>query len=133
MECLQITIFFANDTSFFLGVNDTQTIATNLSNDLTSIGNWTFQWIMIFNPNLTKQAQEVIFRRKIKKLLHPTLLFNNIPLNNSMFQKYLGLTLNIKLNFSEHIKYTTQKISKNMVLLRKFQSILPKVISSHST
>ena len=52
---------------------------------------------MIFNPDLSKQAQEVIFSRKIKKLLHPTLLFKNISLSNILFQKHLGLTLDIKL------------------------------------
>ena len=81
---------------------------------------------MIFNPDFSKQAQEVIFSRKIKKLLHPTLLFHNIPLNNSLFQKHLGLTLDIKLNFSGHIKSITKKISKTMGLLRKFQQILPR-------
>ena len=81
---------------------------------------------MIFNPDLSKQAQEVIISRKIKKLLHPTLFFNNISLNNSLFQKHLGLTLDIKLNFSEHIKSITKKISKTMVFLRKFQQILPR-------
>ena len=75
---------------------------------------------MILNPDLSKQAQEVIFSRKIKKLLHPTLLFNNIVLNNSLFKKHLGLTLDIMLNFSEHIKSYTKKISKTMGLLRKF-------------
>ena len=79
---------------------------------------------MIFNPDLSKQAQEVIFSRKIKKLLHRNLLFNNIPL--SLFQKHLGLTLDIKLNFSEHVKSITRKISKTMGLLRKFQQILPR-------
>ena len=81
---------------------------------------------MIFNPDLIKQAQEVIFSTKIKKLLHPTLLLNNIPSSNSLFQKHLGLTLDIKLNFSEYIKSITKKISKTMGLLRKFQQILPR-------
>ena len=81
---------------------------------------------MIFKPDLSKQVQEVILSRKIKKLLHPTLLFNNIPLNNSLFQKHLGLTLDVKLNFLEHIKSITKKISKTMGLLRKFQQILPR-------
>ena len=67
---------------------------------------------MIFNPDLDKQAQKVIFSRKIKKLLYPTLLFNNIPLNNSLFQKHLGFTLDIKLNFSEHLKSITKKKKK---------------------
>ena len=37
----------------------------------------TFQWTMIFNPGASKQAQEVIFRLKIKKPLlfwSPTIL-----------------------------------------------------------
>ena len=34
-----------------------------------------------FNSHLRKQSQEVIFGRKTKKLLLPTLSFNNIPLN----------------------------------------------------
>ena len=76
--------------------------------------------------DLSKQAQEGIFSRKIMKLLHPTLLFNNIPLSNSLFQKHPGLTLDIKLNFSEHIKSITRKISKTVGLLRKFQQILPR-------
>ena len=75
---------------------------------------------MILNPDLSKQAHEVIFSRKIKKLLHPTLLFNNIILNNSLFKKHLGLTLDIILKFSEHIKIYTKQISKTMDLLRKF-------------
>ena len=80
---------------------------------------------MIFKPDLSKQVQEVIFSRKIKKLLHPTLLVNNIPLSNSLFQKHLGLTLDVKLNFSKHIKSITKQNSKTLSLLRKYQQILP--------
>ena len=59
---------------------------------------------MIFNPHLTKQAQEVMFSRNIKKLLRPSLSFNNVSLKNSMSQKHLGLTLDEKLNFVQHLK-----------------------------
>ena len=38
-----------------------------------------------------------------------------------MFQNQLGLLLNIKLNFPEHVKNITLKVSKYMGLLRKFQ------------
>ena len=111
---------FADDTSLFSVVNNIRTSATTLSKDLKVIANWAFQWKMIFNPDLSKQAQEVIFSRKIKKLLHPTLLFNKIPLNNSLFQKHLGLTLDIKLNFSEHIKSITKKLVKLWVFYVNF-------------
>ena len=95
---------FADDTSLFSVVHNIQSSAATLHNDLSVISNWAFQWKMIFNPDLTKQAQEVIFSRKTKKLLHPCLSFNDIPLKNSISQKHLRLTLDVKLNFFEHIE-----------------------------
>ena len=68
----------------------------------------------------------MIFSRKTKELLHSCLSFNNIPLKNSISQKHLGVTLDVKRNFVEHIKNITQKISKKMGLLRRFQPILPR-------
>ena len=64
---------FADDTSLFSVVNNIHTSATTLSQDLNAITDWAFQWKITFNPDLSKQAQEVIFSRKIKKLLHPFL------------------------------------------------------------
>ena len=103
---------FADDATLFSVVNNIQSSPATLRNDLVVISNWTFQWIMISNPDLTKPAQEVIFSRKTKKLLHPCLSFNDIPLKNSISQKHLGLTLDVNLNFVQHIKNITQKISK---------------------
>ena len=117
---------FAHDTSLFSVVNNLHASATTLNQDLNAITNWAFRWKMIFNPDLSKQEQKVIFSTKIKQLLHPTLLYNNIPLSNSLFRKHLGLTLDIKLNFLEYIKSITKKISKTMGLLHKFQQILPR-------
>ena len=87
---------------------------------------------MIFNRGLTKQAQEVILSRKIKKLLHLGLSFNVIPWKNSMSQRHFGLTSDVKLNFIKHIKDIHQKVSKAVDLLRRFQSILDptKIIST---
>ena len=81
---------------------------------------------MIFNCDFTKQEQEVTFSRKTKKLLHHNLSFNDVLLKNSIYQKHLELILDAKLNFVEHIKSITQKISNTMGLLRRFQPILPR-------
>ena len=88
---------------------------------------------MIFNPDLRIQPQEIIYSRKIKKLFHPTLLFNNIPLSNRLFQKHHSLTLDTELNFPEYIKSITKNISKTMGLLRKFQQILPSLLTIYKT
>ena len=51
---------FADDTSLFSVIHDIQTSANNLNKDLERICNWATQWKMNFNPDTTKQAQEVI-------------------------------------------------------------------------
>ena len=47
---------------------------------------------MMFNLNLTKQAQEVIFTRKTVKPFHPQDFFNEVPVDRSVSQKHLRYT-----------------------------------------
>ena len=117
---------FADDTSLFSVVHDRNTSANELNNDLLKIRSLAYQWKMNFNPDPSKQAQEVIFSRKIKKPNHPELIFNNIPVNQTSYQKHLGMFLDNKLNFGEHLKYITNKVNKSIVLLCKLQMILPR-------
>ena len=56
---------FADDTSLFSLVHKMNRSTTNLNNDLNNIRNWAIQWKINFNPNPSKQAQEVIFSRKL--------------------------------------------------------------------
>ena len=79
---------------------------------------------MSFNSDPNKQAQEVIFPRKLKKFCHPSLRFNNVSQASS--QKHLGLTLDNRLTFDEHLTNVSNKISKTIGLLRKLQNILPR-------
>ena len=58
---------------------------------------------MPFNPDPTKQATEVIFSRKFSKPLYPKLTFNMNPVSQTSNQKHLGMILDDKLNFNEHI------------------------------
>ena len=68
---------FADDVSLFSVVDNISLSATNLNSDLSKINAWTNQWKMTVNPDPNKQVQEVIFSRKIRKMSHPPLTFNN--------------------------------------------------------
>ena len=92
------------------------------------IHNSAFQWKMNFNPDPTKQAQEVIFIRKTKKLPHPSLVFNNTNVTQSMYQKHLGIILDSKLTFENHINMVTTKINKTIGLLCKLQNLPPRTV-----
>ena len=114
---------FADDTSLFSVVRDKSISPNELNHDLRKISNWAFQWKISFNPDPLKQAQEVIFSRKITKTNHPTLVFNDSPVHRVALQKYLGMFLDCKLNFEEHLNIIVNKINKTTGLLHKFQNL----------
>ena len=76
---------------------------------------------MSFNPDQSVQAQEIIFTRKTKKMCQPSLRFHNRIVSQSKFQKHLGIFLNARLTFEEHLKVITTKVNKIVGLLRKLQ------------
>ena len=80
---------------------------------------------MNFNPDPTKQAHEVIFSHKAKEIYHPPLLFNNTSVSQSSSQKPLGVIIDSKLIFEEHLKMVSLKISKILGLVRKLNNLLP--------
>ena len=81
---------------------------------------------MNFSPDPSKQAQQVIFSRKSKKISHPPLFFNNIQVSQSSSQKHLGIILDEQLTFCEHLKMLTSKISKIIEPSRKLRNLLPR-------
>ena len=108
---------------FPLFMTDSQTSANVLNKDLEMIHNSAFQWKMNFNPDPTKQAQEVISSCKTKKLPHPPLVFNNTNVTQSIYQKHLGIILDSKLTFENHINMVTTEINKAIGLLLKLQNL----------
>ena len=57
---------FADDKSLFTVVKDKNENANILNNDLQSISTWPHNWKMLFNPDFSKPAQEVLFSKKMK-------------------------------------------------------------------
>ena len=80
---------------------------------------------MLFNPDPTKPAQEVLFSRKKKTLYHLTLSLNNIQVERASSQKHLGLVLHEKLNFKQHVESAIVKINKGVPVIKKLTYSLP--------
>ena len=81
---------------------------------------------MLFIPDPTKPAQEVLFSRKKKVQDHPELSLNNIKVERSTYQKHLGMILDEKLNFKQHIDITIAKINKGIAVIKKLRYTLPR-------
>ena len=117
---------FAVDASLFSVVHDVNTSAKELNDDLKKINNCTFQWKMSFNPDPSKQVQELIFNRKTKRLNQPPLVFNNNNVSKDFSQKQLSVVLDFKLTFEEHLKNVLVKVNKAVSFLHKLRNLLPR-------
>ena len=117
---------FADDTSLFTVVHNTNAAANDMNHDLELIKQWAHNWRMSFNPDPLKQAVELIFSRKRNKVDHPVVLFNNTPVKNVDEHKHLGLFLDSKLSFSAQINAAISKTRKGIGLLKYLSKYLPR-------
>ena len=81
---------------------------------------------MNFNPDLFKQAQEVIFSRKTVKVGHPSITFNTVPVSRTACHKHLGLYLDEQLNFHHHINAKIVKVNKGIRIMKNLSNTLTR-------
>ena len=100
---------FADGTSLFSTINSPVISSSNLNENLRKTAQSTYQWKLSFNPDIIKEAQEIIFSRKKKDTNHPDLYFNEARLQRRSVQKHLRLFLDEKLSFLKHIENYPKK------------------------
>lgn len=114
---------FADDTFIYRTADSDSTL--NLNNDLAEITNWAWQWKMLFNPSISKQAVEVLFSNKKNKSIFPPLNFNGIPVKQVDETQHLGMILDRNLYFNNHLENKIAKANQGlgvMIQLKKWLS-----------
>ena len=86
---------FADDSSIFTRVVGIQQTHEKLEIDLQTVSTWAHQWKMVFNPDMSKQAIEIIFSAKKNKTIHPDLTLNDIPVKRNEHTKLKECTLTL--------------------------------------
>ena len=59
VESCLFNMVILNQTQDLATAYDSPEFANLLNDDLKKISEWAFKWKMLFNPDITKQAQEV--------------------------------------------------------------------------
>ena len=59
-------------------------------------------------------TQEVIPSRKLQKTNHNTVYYNHNLVQQALSQNHLGMHLNTKLNFQEHLNKELSKVNKTI-------------------
>ena len=75
---------------------------------------------MSFNPDPSKQAElreltEIVLSKKQYNIKFPALTFND----NILTHKHLGMILNSKLNFKNHLSEKISKANKGIGIIRR--------------
>ena len=131
---------FADRTSLFSHVFNKDTSQDELNHDLQKVSDWVFQWKMQFNrdpimiqliqmqfscdPN--KQAKEVISSKKAECNNSFPLPFNKTEVETCQSQKHLGLILDKRLNFTEHINSKIRKCDKLIGIIKNLSISVPR-------
>ena len=113
---------FADDMSHFTRDKDKNESTNIINNELLQISKWVYNWKMLFNPDPNKPAQEVLFSRKNKVQVHPTIYVNNIQVERTSYQKHLGFLLDKKLNLKQHIDSVMPKVRKGISVIKNLRN-----------
>ena len=81
---------------------------------------------MKFNPDPSKQAQEVHFLNRTNKDSSLSITFNNSKVETISSQKHLGLILDERFNFNEHLERKINKCYKIIGFLKRLSNKLPR-------
>ena len=117
---------FADDTSLFSKVINKKKSEIEPNKDLKLISQWAYQWKMLFNPDHTKETIVVCFSHKRGNVPHEPLTFNNNKIQYAPAQKHLGLVLDSKLDFNQHIDEKINKCNKIIGTMRRLLMTLSR-------
>ena len=112
-------------------VEDPSTCFDELQHDLNTIPEWANQWCLRFNPDITKQAVEVIFSIKTTPPPHPSLMFNNIPVKLVNEHKHRGIILDKQLSFTSHINSKLSIARRGLGIILRLLKYLPRITLEH--
>ena len=96
---------YADDIKLIGTGIDEETIIANLQKDLENLENWAAENALNFNPNKTKA---MILTRK-RSVVHPKIYLQGVEIEYVQEFKYLGVTIDNKLNWRKHIENQTKK------------------------
>ena len=113
---------YADDTSLQREIISPRDFKT-INQDLKILSDWSAQWRVQFNANKTKF---VYFSLKQKIPPLPALYLNNTPIEQINCHTHLGLTLDSKLQWTDHVQNTLNRVSKTLNSMKRIRWLVPR-------
>jgi len=106
---------FADDCLLYRRINTTSDCDI-LQNDLNRLQEWEAKWLMSFNP---QKCEVLRVTRRTKNVIQSTYSIHNSTLKLVPSAKYLGVTIDSKLNFNEHVNNICKKANATRAFVHR--------------
>ena len=113
-------ILFADDTNIFCSGKDLQKLSNLITQELYKLTDWFAANKLSLNVSKTNF---MIFSNA-KKVEELQVKINNTAITRVNATKFLGVFIDEKLNWKEHIKFVKAKLSKSMFMLNRAKHVL---------
>ena len=118
------TILYADDTCVLLNGKDLNNLIQSMNTELDLLSTWLKSNKLSLNTH--KTFFQLFPRARIKTNNSVNIIVDKCVLNKVTSIKYLGVIIDHKLNWIEHISYVKNKISKGIGILYKARQFLEK-------
>jgi exonuclease III len=115
-------IIFADDTNLFSSSSDINLLYKNINKDLQSLSNW-FKANKL-SLNVSKTVCILFNRRETNIPPHLTIKIDDNQIELKTFTRFLGVTIDNKLNWHEHINNVKCKISSSTYIMNRVKHVL---------
>ena len=120
---LSITHLFADDSSLFYSASSILDIEGIINHDLQLLTAWASQWLIKFNRLKT---EAILFTLRQFEAF-PKLIFENTQLRFVDCHKHLGVTLNFKGQWHDHIENVMKSAAKIIGIMKKLKYNLSRM------
>ena len=120
---LLFSIMFADDTSVFIEGHSFNEVIESLNTELKKVSFWLQSNKLTLN---VKKSHYMVFHRSRIKHNQTAIKIQNCTINKTDSIKFLGVIIDNKLNWHEHIIYIKNKISKSIGIIYKVRKYVEK-------
>lgn len=108
---------FADDTALYFSHRNLRPLRNRLQDDLNTLTQWFCTWRIKIN---TKKTTAILFSRRRRSKRPDEIIVENIKISWTGQAKYLEVTLDSQLTFTQHTKQINQKIAWTTKILHPF-------------
>ena len=117
-------IQFADDKTFFFSNRSVDLVVETMNSTLVDVDTW----LQVNRLSLNIDKTNYILFSNVYSNLPNNIIIRNSSISLVTSAKFLGIIIDNRLNFSEHVRYTCNKISKTIGIMKRLSSFVPAAV-----